>query len=175
MDAALTMQLLKHLAGTLALFADVRHYHADLGVWDLCNSGEHATYFAGRSFDPKDNLPQVHFYPEGFYFPAGGASVHHLAYPGDATFARLTRQDGRYRLAILRGEFVRYDMNKNDALMKQTTREWPRAFARFTCSAEEFIGSYASNHIHAVYGDWTAELRLVADLLGVDVTVYGEV
>ncbi len=83
MDAALTMQILKHLAGTPALFADVRHYHADLGMWDLCNSGEHATYFASRSFDPKDNLPQVHFYPEGFYFPAGGASVHHLAYPGE--------------------------------------------------------------------------------------------
>ncbi len=174
MDAALTMQILKHLAGTPALFADVRHYHADLGIWDLCNSGEHATYFAARSFDPKENLPHVHFYPEGFYFPAGGASVHHLAYPGDATFARLTRQDGRYRLAILRGEFVRYDDATNDALMRQTTLEWPHAFARFTCSAEEFIGSYASNHIHAVYGDWTAELRLVAGLLGVDVTVYGE-
>ena len=51
-DAALTMQIFKHLAGTPVLFADVRHYHADLGVWDLCNSGEHATYFAGRSIDP---------------------------------------------------------------------------------------------------------------------------
>lgn len=81
MDAALTMQIFKHLAQTPVLFADVRHYHADLGIWDLVNSGEHATYFAGASFDPKDNLPLVHFYPEGFYFPAGGASVHHLAHP----------------------------------------------------------------------------------------------
>ena len=48
-DAALTMQIFKHLAGTPVLFADVRHYHADLGLWDLCNSGEHATYFAGHS------------------------------------------------------------------------------------------------------------------------------
>ena len=38
-DAALTMQIFKHLAGTPVLFADVRHYHQDLGVWDLCNSG----------------------------------------------------------------------------------------------------------------------------------------
>ena len=85
----------------------MRHYHADLDMWDLVNSGEHATYFAARSFDPKENLPHVHFYPEGFYFPPGGASVHHLAHPGEATFARLTRRDGRYWLAILRGEFVR--------------------------------------------------------------------
>ena len=55
-DAALTMQMFKHLSGTPVLFADVRHYHQDLGVWDLCNSGEHATYFAGRSTDPGVNL-----------------------------------------------------------------------------------------------------------------------
>src|SRR5205823_4647602 len=45
MDGALTMQMLKVVAGTPVLFADVRHYHADLGVWDLCNSGQHATWF----------------------------------------------------------------------------------------------------------------------------------
>lgn len=174
MDAALTMQIFKHLAHTPVLFADVRHYHADLEMWDLCNSGEHATYFAGASFDPKDNLPQVHFYPESFYFPAGGASVQHLAHPGQATFARLTRRDGKYWLAILRGEFVSYDEQKNRELMKQTTPEWPHAFARFTCSVDEFLATYASNHIHAVYGNWVNELRTVAELLGIEARVYGE-
>jgi L-fucose isomerase len=173
MDAALTMQIFKHLAATPVLFADVRHYHADLDMWDLCNSGEHATFFAARSFDPKDNLPHVHFFPEGFYFPAGGASVHHLAYPGDATFARLTRRSGAYWLAIVRGEFVRYEPEKNVELMKQTTLAWPHAFARFRCAADEFLASYASNHIHAVYGDWVNELRMVADLLGIEARVYG--
>lgn len=174
MDGALTMQIFKHLAHTPVLFADVRHYHADLGMWDLCNSGEHATYFAARSFDPKENLPHVQFYPEGFYFPAGGASVQHLAHPGQATFARLTRRNGTYWLAILRGEFVHYDANKNMELMKQTTLAWPHAFVRFTCSADEFLATYASNHIHAVYGDWVNELRTVAQLLGIETHVYGE-
>ncbi len=119
-------------------------------------------------------MPQVHFYPESFYFPAGGASVNHLAAPGEAAFARLTRKDGRYWLAILRGEFVRYDDATNDALMTQTTKEWPHACARFTYSAEEFIDSYASNHIHAVYGDWVEDLRRVAELLGIEANVYGE-
>lgn len=174
MDAALTMQIFKHLAHTPVLFADVRHYHADLEMWDLCNSGEHATYFAGKSFDPAENLPQVHFYPEGFYFPAGGASVQHLAHPGQATFARLTRRQGTYWLAILSGEFLQYDEAKNAALMKQTTLEWPHAFTRFSCSADEFMATYASNHIHAVYGDWVAELKLVAELLGIEARVYGQ-
>lgn len=172
MDAALTMQIFKHLAHTPVLFADVRHYHADLGIWDLCNSGEHATYFAGASFDPKENLPHVHFYPEGFYFLAGGASVQHLAAPGKATFARLTRRNGSYWLAILRGEFVQYDEKKNLELMKQTTLAWPHAFVRFECSADDFLATYASNHIHAVYGDWVNELRTVAELLGIEAHIY---
>lgn len=174
MDAALTMQIFKLLANTPVLFADVRHYHADLDMWDLCNSGEHATYFAQRSFDPKENLPHVHFFPEGFYFPAGGASVHHLAFPGDATFARLTRREGEYWLAIVRGEFIRYDADQNLELMKQTTLEWPHAFTRFACSADEFLATYASNHIHAVYGDWVDELLAVADLLDIEAHVFGE-
>ena len=174
MDAALTMQIFKLLAHTPVLFADVRHYHADLDMWDLCNSGEHATYFAQRSLDPKENLPHVHFFPESFYFPAGGASVHHLAFPGDATFARLTRRAGQYWLAIVRGEFIRYDAEQNMELMKQTTLEWPHAFTRFACPADEFLATYASNHIHAVYGDWVDELRAVADLLGIEAHVFGQ-
>ncbi len=174
MDAALTMQIFKLLAHTPVLFADVRHYHASLDVWDLCNSGQHATYFARRSLDPAENLPHVHFFPEGFYFPAGGASVHHLAYPGAATFARFTRQAGEYRLAIVRGEFVRFDTDTNVRLMQETTMEWPHAFARFECSADEILTRYSSNHIHAVYGDWVDELLQVAQLLGIEARVFGE-
>ncbi len=174
MDGALTMQILKHLSGTPVLFADVRHYHADLGIWDLCNSGEHATYFAGHSFDPAVNLPKVEFFPEGFYFPAGGASVRHVAAPGQATFARLTRRGGTYWLAIVRGEFVSFDERTTQSLMEQTTLAWPHAFTRLACSADEFLNTYASNHIHAVYGDWVSELQSVANVLGIEARVFGE-
>ena len=76
-------------------------------------------------------------------------------------------------MAIVPGEFVCYDANKNMELMQQTTLAWPHAFARFECSADEFLATYASNHIHAVYGDWVDELRMVADLLGIEARVYG--
>src|SRR3954467_14792412 len=112
------MELLRRLSGTLVLFADVRHYQAAAGIWDLCNSGQHATWFAARSEDPAENLRHVHLYPEDFYFPAGGASVHHLAAPGDFTFARLTRLDGRYRMHVLRGSFEQFDDETNERLMR---------------------------------------------------------
>lgn len=167
MDGALTMEIFKHLTGTPVLFADVRHYHPDLGIFDLVNSGEHATYFAARSTDPAVNLAGVHLYPEDFYFPAGGASVHHLAAEGQATFARLARNNGQYWMAIITGQFVRFSPEENEALMRQTTYHWPHAFARFDCSAERFLASYGSNHIHAVYGDVASELETVCALLGV--------
>ena len=47
-DAALTMEIFKHIARTPVLFADVRHYDAEYDFWDLVNSGQHATYFAGQ-------------------------------------------------------------------------------------------------------------------------------
>jgi len=173
MDGALTMQILKQLSATPVLFADVRHYHTDLGIWDLCNSGQHATWFAARSDDPAENLRAVHLYPEGFYFPAGGASVHHLAAEGDFTFARLTRLDRRYRMQVLRGSFVRYDDAENERLMRASTFEWPHAFARLDADAGDFLTRYGSNHIHAVPGDCVEELRHVCDLLSIDYDGFG--
>jgi L-fucose isomerase len=173
MDAALTMQVLKQLSGTPVLFADVRHHHADRDVWDLCNSGQHATWFAARSDDPAENLRHVHLYPEDFYFPAGGASVHHLAAAGQMTLARLTRLGGRYRLQVVRGAFERYDDETNERLMRASTYVWPHAFARLEAPAEELLSRYGSNHIHAIPGDHVAPLRDVCRYLDVDFDGFG--
>lgn len=173
MDAALTMQILKSIAATPVLFADVRHYHADLGVWDLCNSGQHATWFAARSDDPLENMGRVHLYPEEFYFPAGGASVHHLAAPGEFTFARLTRLASRYRMQVLRGRLEQFDDRTNERLMQASTYVWPHAFARFDADADEILGRYGSNHIHAVPGEHVAVLRELCRLLDIDFDGFG--
>jgi L-fucose isomerase len=173
MDAALTMQVLKSLAHTPVLFADVRHYHADLDLWDLCNSGQHATWFAARSDDPLENLRHVHLYPEEFYFPAGGAAVHHVAAAGDFTFARLTRLGGRYRMQVLKGKLERFDPQIEDRLMRASTFVWPHAFARFEADANEVLGRYGSNHIHAVPGDHVEALRTVCRLLEIEFDGFG--
>ena len=173
MDAALTMQVLHKLSGTPVLFADVRYHHADRDIWDLVNSGQHATWFAARSDDAAENLRHVKLLPEIYYFPAGGAAVHHLAAPGDLTFARLTRLGGRYRMQVLRGSFESYDDETNERLMAATTYEWPHAFTRFDASADEILGRYGSNHIHAIAGDHMEELRLVCRYLGIDWDGFG--
>src|SRR5699024_3003470 len=165
----LTMQLFKAIANTPVLFADVRHYHADRDIWDLCNSGQHATWFAARSNDPAENLANVHLYPEVFFFPAGGASVQHVAAPGEMTLGRLTRENGQYRLQLMLGGFESYDAATNKALMDQSTPEWPHAFTRLDAPGEVFLSRFGANHIHAVPGDHRPALRAAAEQLGVRV------
>lgn len=172
MDGALTMELFKHIAGTPVLFADVRHYDAADDVWDLCNSGQHATYFAGHSTDPASNLPKVRFYPEIIYFPAGGASVAHIAAPGAVTLARLARRQGRYWMAIVPAEFVAYPEAAAWKKAEATTLEWPHAFTRLRVPPDVFLASYDSNHIHGVYGDYVQELTWICRILGIDSQVY---
>jgi len=172
MDGALTMQLFKHLTGLPVLFADVRHYDRGDNVWYFSNSGTHATYFAGKSMDPAENLKHVTFYPEVSYYPAGGASVHHFAAPGEVTLARLARKDGQYHLAIVPAEFVAFPREVALAKGAATTPQWPIAFTRLRVPPETFLESFPCNHIHGVYGTCLDELMHIARILGIPFKVY---
>ena len=157
-DAALTMQMFKHLSGTPVLFADVRHYHQDLGVWDLCNSGEHATYFAGRSTDPAcepaaDRVPAARLLlsrrrRRGLPHRRPGAGD---ACPLDPP-RRPLRDDSR-------AGRVRDFGAKNHEIAAISQDNWPHAFARFDCTWRRSSRNFHCNHIHGVYGDWVAELE----------------
>jgi L-fucose isomerase len=172
MDGALTMQIFKLITHKPVLFADVRHYDQLDNVWYFSNSGTHATYFAGASDDPAVNLKNVTFYPEVSYYPAGGASVHHFAAPGRVTLARLARKNGRYWMAIVPGEFVEFPREVSLAKGATCTPEWPIAFTRLQCAADDFLAAYPCNHIHGCYGDWEKELLQIAALLGIEVRVF---
>lgn len=99
--------------------------------------------------------------------------MQHLAAPGEMTFARLTRENGAYRMHVMRGATETYDDATNDRLMRASTFEWPHAFARLDAPAGEFLGRFGSNHIHAVPGDYVAELRAVCRYLGIRYDGFG--
>ncbi len=171
MDGALTMQIFKLLTGSPVLFADVRHYDREKGVWYFSNSGTCATYFAAGSMDPEENLREVTFYPETEDYPAGGGSVHHFAQEGDVTLARLARKCGKYYMTIVPARFVRFSREEMLRLGSVTTPQWPVAFAKLKVSADAFLQEYPCNHIHGVYGDYVEELKLAAGLMGMETVV----
>jgi L-fucose isomerase len=167
MDGALTMELLKHLGQMPVLFADVRHYLAEEDLFDLVNSGQHPTFYAARSLEADANLAHVELHPQGFYFPAGGASVVHVAAPGPITLARLSRFRGEYRMHILLAELVRLPHQREEQIVQEVQPNWPHAFAKFPVSAEEFLQNFPTNHIHGIPGDHVEELLHVCRNLNI--------
>lgn len=168
MDGAMTMQILHLLTQDPALFMDFRHYDEKEGIFVFCNCGSQATYYAGKSKDPKENLKNVHLYPQIIYYPAGGAAVQYVAKEGEVTVARLARKEGKYWMAIMPGRFVEYPREK----CMETTAEWPHAFVKLNVEPEVLISQYGSNHCHAVYGDWTDELIQICDILRIESKVF---
>ena len=173
--AAVTMQLLKYISGGLpVLFMDVRLYHPDRDIWDFCNSGNHASWYASRSMDPRENFKKVTFHPAlEYYFKAGGASVEFDAAPGEITFARLGLWEDKLYMVIVLGEAVELPPEERKALNAQTNPTWPHVHAKLHCSFEEFISVFPCNHVLGVAGNVVRPLTYLCEIAGVTPIILG--
>lgn len=169
-DAAMTMQILKLLSHQPVLFMDVRHYDKEHDVMVFCNCGSEATYYAGKSHQPEENLKNVTLYPCLEIYAGGGCHVNCMTQPGTATIARLNRYKGKYRMTIIPTEFVTLPKEK----MEETTKEWPHVFAKLPFDYQIFLEKFSANHCHAVYGDYVEDLKIICRMLEIDVEVSGE-
>lgn len=165
-DAALTMQILKLLTNDPVIFMDVRHYDSEYGVMVFCNCGSQSTYYAGLSKDkPRENLKNVKLYPCLDIYAGGGCHVNCMTKPGKATIARLNRTEGKYRMTIIPAEFVTLPEEK----MAETTKEWPHVFAKLPFDYRIFLDKFDANHCHAVYGDCVEELKMICQMLDIEI------
>jgi L-fucose isomerase len=173
--AALTMQLFKYISGGLpSLFMDVRLYMPDRDMWDWCNSGNHASWYANRSFDPAKNLEKVTFHPAlAFYFKAGGATVEFNAAPGEMTFARLGIWDDKPFMAIMKGESADLSDEERKAINAMTDPTWPHVHAKLSGSFNEFLTLFPSNHVLGTVGDKVRALTYACEIAGVTPIIFG--
>jgi len=174
-NAAITMQLLKFISGGLPiLFMDVRLYHPDRDLWDFCNSGNHASWYASRSFNPVENFKKVSFHPAEFFFKAGGASVEFDAAPGEITFARLGIWDNKIYMVIVKGKVLDLMPEDRKRLNNMTTATWPHAHTKLNCEFNEFINLFPCNHIMGVAGDFIDSLIYLCEIADITPIVLGE-
>ncbi len=175
-NAAITMQLLKYITGGLPiLFMDVRLYLPELGIWDFCNSGNHASWYAERSYDPQVNFSKISLWPAlKYYFKAGGASVEFDAKGGQMTFARLGFYDAKPFMYITLGDVLELPAAERKAINEQTTPTWPHVHAKLQGSFEEFVQLFPANHIQAAPGDLVRPLVQACEMAGVTPVVVGE-
>jgi len=167
---------LKYVSGGLpTLFMDVRLYHPDKDLWDWCNSGNHSSYYAALSMDPKENFKNITFHPAmEFYFKAGGASVEFDAAPGELTFARLGLWDNdKLYMAIMHGESLDLPEEERKALNAQTDPTWPHVHARIDGTFEEFLNAFPCNHVIGVQGDRVNALNYLCEIAGITPIILG--
>ncbi|MFA5645024.1 MAG: hypothetical protein WDA18_01530 [Candidatus Ratteibacteria bacterium] len=164
--AAITMEILKYAsAGLPTLFMDVRLYHPDLDLWDLCNSGNHASYYATRTCNPEENYKKITFHPAlEFYFKAGGASVEFTAAAGPITFARLGIWNGKPFLVVIPGEALDLPIDQQNRINAETDPTWPHVHARFNASFDQFLKIFPANHLQGVAGKYEERLRYFAEI-----------
>ena len=174
--AGITMQLMKYLSGGYpTLFMDVRLYHPEKDLWDWCNSGNHASYFASQSLSAKKNFETVSFHPAlKYFFKAGGASVEFDALPGPMTFARLGLWDEKPYLVIVSGQAVELPAEDRKALNDQTNPTWPHVHARLDCDFEEFLATFPCNHVLGLAGDHVQGLTYLSEIAGITPVVLGQ-
>ena len=174
--AAITMQVLKYISGGMpVLFADVRLYHPDKDLWDFCNSGNHPSWYAMRSDDPRENFKKVTLHPAlELYFRAGGASVEFDAAPGEMTFARIGIWDDKLYMVMVRGVVQDLPEEEMRRLAAMTNPTWPHVFAKLNCSFEEFISVFPCNHILGVAGNHLDKLVTYCEIAGIEPIVLGE-
>ncbi|MCD6510051.1 MAG: L-fucose/L-arabinose isomerase family protein [Thermoprotei archaeon] len=173
---ALTMQILKYIGGGMpVLFADVRLYVPDKDIWIFANSGNHPSWYAALSDDPKENFKKVTLYPAiEMYFPAGGASVEFDAAPGEMTFARLGLRGDEFFMVIVKGESLDLPEEERRELREQTNPTWPHMYVKLSASYEEFINVFPANHIHGIPGDHVKSLVRFCEIAGVKPIVLGK-
>jgi L-fucose isomerase len=175
-NAALTQQILKYVTGGLpTLFMDVRLYLPEQGIWDFCNSGNHASWYAERSFDPAENFKKISLHPAlKYYFKAGGASVEFNAKGGLFTFARLGFYDQKPFMYITLGDVLDLPADEAAAINAQTNPTWPHVHARLQGSFEEFATLFPANHIQAAPGDLVRPLVNACEIAGITPIVIGD-
>ncbi|MFP3897136.1 MAG: L-fucose/L-arabinose isomerase family protein [Anaerolineales bacterium] len=173
--AAITMQLLKYITGGLpSLFMDVRLYLPDRDIWDWCNSGNHASWYAKQSFNPVENFAKITFHPAmEFYFKAGGASVEFNAAPGEMTFARLGLWDDKPFMAIMKGESLDLPEEEREEINRRTDPTWPHVHARLSCSFEEFLRVFPCNHVMGTTGDRVQALTYLCEMANITPVILG--
>jgi len=164
-NGALTMQMLKLLAGGPVLFSDLTEFNLDTGVLTTCNCGSQPTDFAKSKKDVFWEREGVH----EFEWKHGGTCPQHVARGGRATVARLSRARGKYEMLVVPVDVVEMPRDK----LRETVWERPHTFLAPRCNRDAFFDSIRSNHLHMVYGDWITQLKEICAILGVEPVVLG--
>jgi L-fucose isomerase-like protein len=167
--AALTMHVLKLLSGgEPAGFNDLRYWKAKEGLYWFVNSGALAPYFAQGSHDSLKGAWSQRQTP--MYFKnGGGTSTVVVRKPGTVTWARFSYRDHKMYLCAGRGVTDVPTEEQWKERSKRCSSDWPQWYLKLCGRIEWKINT---NHPMTVCGDYLAELKALAEELGIPFECY---
>lgn len=157
-NAALSMQIMKNITNDFTLFTDILYLDYEKHLATFGNCGSQPTDFAKSRKD-------VCWIHEGFIghdFILGCACPRYIGKEGKVTISRLTRINGKYTMLITKGDFLHLKISAEEEI---GSKQHPKCFFRPECDERNFVRSLRTNHLHAVYGDFTKELEVTCDVL----------
>lgn len=161
-NAALTMEVMKQIAGPPVLFADVNHIDREKNVLRLVNCGSIATDFAADKKNVEWNTQYE------YMGKSRGSTPTFCCREGEVTLARLGRRSGEYVMVFGKGKAF----ERPKETFKESRDIWPHAFVRLDGDPERFLNNLLSNHLHMVYGDITEELWDFCELVGIEPVTF---
>ena len=167
--AALTMQLLKLVSGGEPVgFNDLRYWDPAQGLYWHVNSGALAPFFAHGSHGSLAGSWSERQTP--MYFKQGGGTCSVVVrVPGVVTWARFSYRSHKVYLAAGRGMT---DVPTDEQWKERSQKcnpEWPHWYLKLCGRVEWKVNS---NHPITVLGDYLADLKAVAEELGIPFECY---
>jgi L-fucose isomerase len=147
------------------IFGDLKYVGEDF--FAISNCGAASVWWAGKSNDPAQSLPNVTIRAnvDGFT----GAAVGFLGKQGPVTTARLGRVKGEYVMHLGVGESVGVEGPVKDKIMGFFGQMWPNVYVRLGTDPDLLFRIAASNHPVATDGDISAEMTYACRLLGIPI------
>lgn len=167
--AAITMQVLKLLSsGEPVGFNDLRYWDAKQGLYWFVNSGALAPYFAYGSHESLEGAwSERQTY---MYFKQGGGTCSVVVrVPGVVTWARFSFRNHKIYLCAGRGITDIPTEEQWKERSNQCNPEWPHWYLKLCSQIECKINS---NHPITIRGDFLADLKAVAEELGIPFECY---
>jgi L-fucose isomerase len=171
-DGALTQQILKLLSGGKpTFFADTSHIDNDRESLYCVNCGAMCAWYAGRADKPEDNLAKITI--KKSVRPGGAGITFFFAAPGPMQLARLYREDGRYKMAIMPTKAYEPTQEMVDEFIEaRGPHQLPTMFVDMKFDIDRFVDEYGSNHISGVAGNYKEELLEVCRMLDIEPVVF---
>lgn len=169
--AAVTMQILKLIAGGEPVgFNDFRYWDARRRLYWMVNSGALAPFFARGRHDSLAGAWSERQTPM-YFKEGGGTSSVVVRVPGVVTWARFSYRDHKPYLCAGRGVT---DVPSESVWKERSWNcnpEWPHWYLKLCGRIEWTINS---NHPITVCGDYLADVKAVAEELGIPFECYDD-